>query len=386
MTGGRRGIIRVALLAALSVIFAAMTGSVAAEAAVSGGNPSSTSVGASPRGVAYSPNGMHLYVANFGSGTVTDIDPPTGQVLGTIATTGVEPSSVVFSPDSRTAYVASWTDGEVSVIDVASQTETQSFTVLGVASDLAISPDGTMLFVTEYLNNSLSVYDVTGSIPVATAMVSVGQNPTSVAVSAQGDLVYVANYGSSTFSTIDIATNSVVGTTLTGTNPWDIAVSPDGAWVAISHETSHEIHLHEVATSTSTVIPLTSESYGVTFSPDGTHLFATSYVSNTVAQIELVTGFPFIAHTLSIPGSGPDGITLSPDGCQVAISGSVGDVVQFLDASPCLGSPLPLIDYAASSELLADTGSDGVSTLAWTAGAVLAVMAGGAILLMRRRI
>lgn len=377
-----RGWMRV--LAVLAVAAGISLAGSPALASVSSGNPSWTQTGASPRGLAYSPDGTHLYVANFTSGNVSDIDPATGQVITTIAVTGVAPSSVVFAPDGQTAYVSSWTDGEVSVIDVATASETSSFTGLGVVSDLAISPDGLTLYVSEYANNTLSVYDLSSGTPTFSAMVSVGGSPTSVAVSYFGDLVYVVNYATSTFSTIDATTNSVVATTNTGTNPWDVAVSPDGSWLAISHETSHEIHLHDLVASTSTVIPLVSQSYGVWFSPDSTHLFASIYLGNMLAEIDLTASNAFTAHTLTVAGSGPHGVSMSPDGCQIAIAGSVSDSAEFLDVSPCLGSPVIFVDDSAS-ESLADTGQNGLATFAWTAGGVLALLAGASILILRRR-
>ena len=371
------------VLIAAAMAVSATAGATSAVAAVSSGNPSSTQAGDTPEGLAYSPDGAHLYVANFGAGDISDIDPATGQVMATIVTTGVAPTSVVFSPDGFTAYAASWNDGEIAVIDVATATETFSLTGIGTASDIAISPDGFTLYVAEYSNNSLAVYDLAGASPSLTTRVAVGANPTNIAVSHFGDRVYVVNYATSTFSTIDATTNAVLATTNTGTNPWDVAISPDGSWLAISHETSHEIHLHDLVTSTSTVIPLVSQSYGVTFSPDSTHLFATIYVPNMVAEIDLTANNAFTAHTLTVAGSGPHSIAMSPSGCQIAVTGTIGDIVQYLDASPCMGPPASA-SGGAVTEQLAATGSDGVATLAWSVGAVLALLAGASILILRR--
>jgi YVTN family beta-propeller protein len=58
-----------------------------------------------PVGVAVSPDGRKVYVANGGSGTVSVIDTATNAVTAEI-TVGVEPSGVAVSPDGSKLYVA----------------------------------------------------------------------------------------------------------------------------------------------------------------------------------------------------------------------------------------------------------------------------------------
>src|SRR5438105_8463134 len=63
------------------------------------------SVGASPAGVAITPDGKTAYVANSGSNTVTPITLATNTAGSAIAV-GSGPAWVAITPDGKTAYVA----------------------------------------------------------------------------------------------------------------------------------------------------------------------------------------------------------------------------------------------------------------------------------------
>jgi YVTN family beta-propeller protein len=57
-----------------------------------------------PDGIAVTPDGRTVYVANIGSGTVTPIDAATN-TPGEPVEVGVRPRAIVITPDGRTAYV-----------------------------------------------------------------------------------------------------------------------------------------------------------------------------------------------------------------------------------------------------------------------------------------
>ncbi len=57
-----------------------------------------------PDGIAITPDGKTVYVANIGSGTVTPIDTATN-TPGEPVEVGVRPRAIVITPDGKTAYV-----------------------------------------------------------------------------------------------------------------------------------------------------------------------------------------------------------------------------------------------------------------------------------------
>jgi YVTN family beta-propeller protein len=79
-----------------------------------------------PNGVAVSPNGSKVYVANY-SGNVSVIDAATNTVSTTIPV-GANPNGVAVSPDGSKVYVTNVDSNNVSVIDAA--TNAVSTTIL----------------------------------------------------------------------------------------------------------------------------------------------------------------------------------------------------------------------------------------------------------------
>jgi YVTN family beta-propeller protein len=78
-------------------------------------------LGARPMGLALTPDGKTLYVANGRGGTVSIVDTADRRVTGTIAAVGARPWGIALSADGRTLYSANGPSNDVSVIDVATQ-------------------------------------------------------------------------------------------------------------------------------------------------------------------------------------------------------------------------------------------------------------------------
>ena len=159
-----------------------------------------------PEGVAVSPGGTKVYLANRGDGTVSVFAALIGAVANTTSvgtvSVGSDPEGVAVSPDGGKVYVANFSDGTVSVIDTSTNPPTVSATI-SVGSNpegVAVSPDGSKVFIANSGSNSVSV--IQQNTVVAT--INVGQHPTGVVVSPDGTKVYVANANSSTVSVIEV--------------------------------------------------------------------------------------------------------------------------------------------------------------------------------------
>ncbi|HEV7911556.1 MAG TPA: YncE family protein [Methylocella sp.] len=86
-------------------------------------------MGDEPNGVAVTPDGKHVYVANFESLDVSVIDTATDTVVATVAT--VEPKWIAVTPDGKHVYVPNYASGTVSVIDTATNTVVATVKVAG---------------------------------------------------------------------------------------------------------------------------------------------------------------------------------------------------------------------------------------------------------------
>jgi YVTN family beta-propeller protein len=115
-----------------------------------------------------------------------------------------------------------------------------SFTAFesGHVRPLAISPDGTHLFVVNTPDNRLEIFDVNGGAPIHTGSVAVGMEPIAVAARSNTE-IWVANYLSDSVSIVDIsATPRVTRTLLVGDEPADIVFAGTGgnrAFITTAH-------------------------------------------------------------------------------------------------------------------------------------------------------
>ena len=82
---------------------------------------------------------------------------------------------------------------------------------------------------------------------------NVGKRPYGIAVSPDGSKVYVTNEYSNTVSVIDTATNTVTATVPVESYPSGVAVSPDGTRVYVVNE-GGTVSVIDTVTNTVTAI------------------------------------------------------------------------------------------------------------------------------------
>ena len=149
-------------------------------------------VGNAPHGVAITPDGKHVYVANNADGTVSVITTATGAVSAPI-TVGNGPEQVAITPDGKHAYVTNNADGTVSVITTATGAVSAPITVGSRPIGVAITPDGKQVYVTNSSVDNFVTNDVAnngaGTVSVITtatgavsAPITVGNGPINMAI------------------------------------------------------------------------------------------------------------------------------------------------------------------------------------------------------------
>ncbi len=132
----------------------------------------SITVGRSPQGLAVSPDGKYLYVANFGGGAISVIDTSTNKVISSISIGS--PRNIAVSPDGKTLYVTNYNSGTISVIDAALLTVTHTVNVGIHPNGIAADSKGTRLYVSNYSSNTLSIIDTKTLLSIATVPTGVG--------------------------------------------------------------------------------------------------------------------------------------------------------------------------------------------------------------------
>jgi YVTN family beta-propeller protein len=163
-------------------------------------------VGTNPVALAEIPNGLKLYVANQGSNSVSSLN--TVDLSSNVVTgfTGITPVWAVARSDSQKVYVLTQGDGQLVTIDTATDTVSSSLPVGAGANFIFYEPNLSRLYVTNPATATAYVFSVSGGAndtPVQLAAISFaagsgpcpsGCLPASVTALPDGSRFYIANY------------------------------------------------------------------------------------------------------------------------------------------------------------------------------------------------
>ncbi len=220
-----------------------------------------------PGFAAITPDGKSLYLPTVFSSEVLVISTASNSVVGTITTPGNLPFAAVATPDGSRVYVLATPDfltGSVLVVDTATNTVVQSIPVndgpgFGISPDITISPSGANVYVTGVSDSFAdSVQVISTASNTVTATIPLGSGGDGIAVSRDGTKVYVAElFPVLGVGIIDTATNTLEASTigLSGRFPFALGVTPDGAslYVANGQLDNTEGTVSVVSTATNTV-------------------------------------------------------------------------------------------------------------------------------------
>ena len=146
--------------------------------AYSGAAHLATSECAQAHGVAASPDGNWVYVADTLNDQVLVLDGKGKSIAGQIAV-GTTPWSVAFSSDSTTAYVTNSGDDTVSVISTASGAVTDTISVTRIPTGIAVL--GSQVWVTGNVSSTVSVIDTGTNAVISTVALGISSEPTTIA-------------------------------------------------------------------------------------------------------------------------------------------------------------------------------------------------------------
>ncbi|MBN2450261.1 MAG: cell surface protein, partial [Lentisphaeria bacterium] len=226
-------------------------------------------------GLALTPDGARLLATEaVPEGRLALIDTESGRIRR--IEVGHTPSAVAVTPDGKKAYVCNRFHNDVSVVDLSAGRERNRIPVLREPVACGLTPDGKRLYVAnhlpagradgEYAAAAVSVIDTDAGAVASTVLLPNGSTGVrGLCLSADGAFVYVTHLlgryqlpttqlergwmNTNALTVIDALTGAYVNTVLLddvdlgGANPWGVACSADGTWLAAAHAGTHEISI-----------------------------------------------------------------------------------------------------------------------------------------------
>ncbi len=310
-------------------------------------------------GLAFSPDGRHLYASGGQNDAVYDFPVRRDVVAARPVKTVILPDTVktapqvpsygggnactqglAVTPDGRYIVVAHKFENTVNIIDARTYANTQ--VALSVPSPsggaypygVAISPNVTKVggtpsytaYVSEEGTNSVVQLSISGGAGVVMNTIAVGDHPTGLAMAPDGAQVYVANSDDDTLSIINTTTNTAAQPALTlhafgaeslGSTPNAVAVSPDGQRVYVALAGDDAVAVLGTAASFTSGAAGTSRRGAASPAP-----------ASLIVGGMIPTGWY------------PSGVAVSPDGQRVYISSAKGLGSRYPD-HPELGASVP---------------------------------------------
>ncbi len=259
-----------------------------------------------------------IIVTNKEPSTATIIDAASGRVLATLPT-GNGPHEVVLSKDGRIAVVTDYfgTTGPgntLTVIDVPARRVVRTIS-LGQYTrphGIVYLPGDSLVAVTsESTQNVVIVAVASGEIRRAISTTHPGSH--MVGVTADGQRAWTGDMGSHTVSELDLVSGTHLRSIPVPAQPEAINVTPDGreVWVGSNHDFKVSV-VDSRTGSVTTVADSIGWPYRVLFTPDLSVVILPDLRKDQVRFLERSTRREL--SRLSLPGAGPQGVTITPDG------------------------------------------------------------------------
>ncbi len=283
---------------------------------------------------AYSMN--KLYVPNQGEDLIAVIDIDSLVVFRYIDV-GVSPA--IDGPhfivaNQQNWYVSLSATGQVWKFDGHADTLVGTGRIQGSPALLALTPDGSKLYVSQFANSRTNQIAV---MSTQTMMVSKTINvwvmPHGIRMDHTGTRLYVANMFSDNISVIDVASDSVIATIPLAYDaqpfgspkymPMEIAVSPGDSILLVTCSETREVRMFDTRSyALVDSFAVGDEPWQIQFTPDGVYSYVTNRRGNSVSVIHLPMRHVMNTITTNSPVyfNYPHGCDVSSDGQYIFVS------------------------------------------------------------------
>ena len=203
-----------------------------------------------------SPDETTLWVSNWSSNDVSEIDLSTGVVIERMRSV-ITPRGLWVTPDGLKLYVAGFENGDIEVIDLVSRESTVIHRTGGAMRHLTGNPETGILYASELGKDYiLSVDTATDEVEIFAYVDNV---PNTIDLSPDGKVLYVSSRGRNnpesyhligpewgSIAVIDTATGDYLDAIIGGNQPTGLDVSPDGTMLAYSDFLDHRVTVYQI--------------------------------------------------------------------------------------------------------------------------------------------
>ena len=246
---------------------------------------------------------VKVFVTNQGSNSVTVYSFDGKFELLREVQVGKAPAGVALSTVNREAYISNTESSEISVIDVDSLQVKKTIDLNGSSLGVAVSPDGSRLFVSDWFNNCLLVIQLNSH---KRRCVEVGKAPAGISVSEKNDEIYVVSRDSNSVFVVSLSEEKVIGEILVGDHPFGLKLLSGKNHLYVTNVQSNDVSIVDLTKRQEIKrVKVGKKPYCITFSMDGKKSFVTNQYSDSISIIN--TELLMLEKTVS-SASFPEGI------------------------------------------------------------------------------
>jgi DNA-binding beta-propeller fold protein YncE len=276
-----------------------------------------------------------IIVTNKTPSTATIIDVASGRTLATLPT-GPGPHEIALTANGATAVVTDYsgpagTRKTLTVIDVPGMKVVRTIELgqYTAPHGIVYLPGDSLVAVTsEASRNVVIVHVASGEIRKAIGTTFPGSH--MIGVTRDGARGYTGNMGANTVSELDLRNGAFVRSWDVPTTPEAINVTPDGKEVWVGSNATGKVSVINVATGAiTTAAEGVSWPYRVLYTPDVKTVVIPDLRNHEVRFIERESKKEI--SRISLPGEGPQGITITPDAKYIFLSLSTQSKVAIID-------------------------------------------------------